>query len=97
VEPADRFTQAERAKLLKPAGDGGDAAEALTLPHFDRRTVGERRHRNERLAAFVDAHPHLAMPTQRLPHLAQCFLVALRNRDVPKHVHLADLTIDRIV
>ena len=47
-------------------------------------------------AALVDAHPHLAMPTQRLLHLAKCLFVAVRDADAPKHVHLADLAIDRI-
>src|SRR6185503_18672654 len=92
VEPADHLAQAERTKLFKSANDGGDAAEAFIAGHRASRAVGECWERNDRLTALVDVLSHLAMPTQRLLHLAQCLLVGIRDTDAPKHVHLADFT-----
>ena len=86
VEPADYLAQAERAKLIELAGDGGDAAEALTIRRLDHRAIGQRRHRIDRLAALVDVDPHLTMPAQRVLHLAQCLFVGVRDADAPKHV-----------
>ena len=54
-------------------------------------------HRIDRLAALVDVDRHLTMPAQRLLYLAQCLCVGVRDAEAPKHVHLADLGIDRVV
>jgi len=80
VEPADYLAQAERAKLIELAGDGGDAAEALTsVVSITEPSASVGTYRSPR--ALVDVDPHLAMPAQRLLHLAQCLCVRVRDAE----------------
>jgi hypothetical protein len=97
VEPADYFAQAERAKLVESAGNGGDAAEPLSIGRFDFRAVGGCRNGKERLDTLVDVDAHLAMPAERFLCFVQCLRIAVRDVDAPKDVHLTDFASDRIV
>src|SRR6185436_1421882 len=96
MEPADYFAQAERPKLFESTLDGGDAAEPLSIGQLNRSMVGDGRGRNECFTVLVHPHGHLPVPTQRLLPFAHCLFVSVCNTDSPKHVHLGDLTIDRV-